>query len=83
MQTHLGRRVKQERQRLGLTQGALAKQVGLSLTGLHDIETGKTPDPRGSRILALAQAFGVSTDYLFGRRATPEAPCRPRRRTAA
>jgi transcriptional regulator with XRE-family HTH domain len=31
------------------------------------IESGETPDPRASRIAAIADVLGVSADYLLGR----------------
>lgn len=71
MPTAIGERIRQERRRLGMSQAHLAHVIGISTTAMNDIETGKTPDPRGSRIHALADAFGVTTDYLFGRNPRP------------
>jgi len=80
----LGTRVRQERARLGLTREELVARMPaahrMDPNTLWYIESGRTPDPRGSHVKALAQALQVSTDYLFGLATypTPAAP-RPRR----
>jgi transcriptional regulator with XRE-family HTH domain len=45
----------------------LARRIGISNTAMNQIESGKTPDPAASRIKAIADVLGVSTDYLLGR----------------
>ena len=87
MKETLGDRIRQARARLRLTQAELARRIRISTTAMNAIESGDT-DPRASRITALADVLGVSTDYLLGRTApgmlpAPPAPTkRPRRRTA-
>jgi transcriptional regulator with XRE-family HTH domain len=61
----LGDRIRIERARLRLSQTELGKLVGLSTNAISLIESGEV-DPRASRIVALAQALGVSADYLLG-----------------
>jgi transcriptional regulator with XRE-family HTH domain len=61
----LGDRIRMHRARLRLSQTALGKQTGLSLTSISAIEAGKT-DPRASHLKKLAKVLGVSVDYLLG-----------------
>jgi len=64
-ETTLGDRIRMQRARLRMSQGELAKRIGISLTSMNAIETGNV-DPRASRIKKLAEVLGVSTDYLLG-----------------
>ena len=62
-------RLTTTRRARGLRQYALAKQIGISTKHLCSLETGKT-DYRQLRVgilQDLADALGVSTDYLLGR----------------
>jgi transcriptional regulator with XRE-family HTH domain len=63
----IARRVKELREKAGLTQQDLAIKSGLSVSNLSQIEQGKTPDPRMSTLLALASALGVDCDTLTGK----------------
>jgi transcriptional regulator with XRE-family HTH domain len=68
----IGRRIKARREELRLTQRELAARLGYKdHTTLARIETGKT-DPPQSRIVAIAEALGVSPGYLLGGSTTPE-----------
>jgi len=84
----LGDRIGHARERVGLSQIELARRIGLSKNAMNSIEAGDA-DPRASRIVAIAQVLGVSTDaLLLDKPATAnrehQAPTqRPRRRTAA
>ena len=49
-----------------LTQKAVAEACGVSSTCICQLETG-VRNPTGSTLSALADFFGVSTDYLLGR----------------
>ena len=49
----------------GLTQAEAAAAVGMSARGYQDLELGAVP--RGDRLLAIAEFYGVSMDYLAGR----------------
>lgn len=52
------------RQRAGLSQETLAEQLGVSRQAVSRWECGETmPEPM--KILAIARAFGVSTDWLL------------------
>lgn len=58
-----GLKVKSLRQGRGLSYHQLAEKTGLSLSYLHDIETGKKY-PKADKILALGKALGADYDYL-------------------
>ncbi|MBQ4269075.1 MAG: helix-turn-helix domain-containing protein [Clostridia bacterium] len=54
------------RENRGLTQKNIADSCALSPTCICQLETGAR-NPTGSTLSALADFFGVSTDYLLGR----------------
>ena len=56
------RRLRNERH---LTQADVAREVGLSARGYQDLELGATP--RGDTLLAIAEFYQVSIDWLMGR----------------
>lgn len=60
-------RVKKERLARGLSQNALAKQAGISTAVLFMLEEGRSQAPRLTTITGLAEALGVSIDWLCGR----------------
>ena len=64
-----GLKVKALRQEKGLSYQQLAGKTGMSLSYVHDIETGKK-FPKADKILALAKALGVDYDYLVSLRAS-------------
>ena len=79
MSKDLGGRIKDARLRYGMSQAELSRRIHVSLTTMNKIESGETPDPRSSRIKAIADVLGVSADYLLGRKkqeseSTPIAP---------
>lgn len=59
-------RLKEARERKGLSQQALAKIVKVSQASISWFESGDTI-PSGNKIGLLADALGVSIDYLYGR----------------
>jgi transcriptional regulator with XRE-family HTH domain len=63
----LGDRIRKARTRYGMSQAELARRIKVSLNTMNKIEAGETPDPRASRIKAIADVLGVSADYLLGR----------------
>lgn len=65
MERKLGIRLKQERERLGLTQEDVAKRVGITAAALSNYERG-IRDPDTELLAKLANVYGVSTDYLLG-----------------
>lgn len=58
------------RKRCGLSQEALAEQVGVSRQAVSKWETGEA-EPEISKLKALAAAFGVTTDYLLSEEGEP------------
>jgi|SRR4026209_1725654 len=67
----LGERVRRRRMALGLNQTAFADTVGIPGPTLSSIEHGHQ-SIYVERAVQLAQALGVSTDYLFGLTDDPE-----------
>jgi len=62
----IGRNILDLRREKGVTQEALAENVGVSSQAVSKWENGGTPDI--VHIPAIADYFGVSTDRLFGRK---------------
>ena len=58
-------RIRQLRRERKLTQAVVAAEIGLSARGYKDLELGATP--RGDTLLAIAEFYGVSADWLMGR----------------
>lgn len=58
-------RIRLLRDEAGLTQSAVAEQVGMSARGYQDLELGATP--RGDTLLSVAEFYEVSIDWLMGR----------------
>ena len=71
-QMEFGQRIKEQRNKMGLTQEELALRLNIGHEHMNKIERGK----RGCSIdilLELSEVFGVSTDYLLtGKRAGDE-----------
>ena len=70
MSESIGARIRRARLHYGMSQAELARRIKVSLNAMNRIEGGETPDPRASRIKAIADVLHVSADYLLGR---PEA----------
>jgi transcriptional regulator with XRE-family HTH domain len=60
----LGSRIRKAREHVDISQAELARRIGISNNAMNAIEAGDT-DPRASRIVAIAQELGVSTDALL------------------
>ena len=58
-------KIKTLREKKGITQAELAKQLGITRSGVNAWEMGISM-PSTQYIVYLAQFFGVSTDYLLG-----------------
>jgi len=90
-----GERLALIRKRRKMTQRGLAECIGCQQSDIYRLESGLVSDPHMSRLVALAQALKVSTDWLTGLRATLDEgeavpptppkppPKRPRSRKAA
>ena len=62
-----GQRIRQERNKKGLTQLELARLINKSSQVISNWERGYTPTINQEDILRLANALEVSVDYLLGR----------------
>ncbi len=62
----LADRIKELRDKSGLTQLQLATRAGLSLGAIRNVEQGLRTDPSLSTIRGLANALGVSADKIIG-----------------
>ena len=60
-------RIKELRNESGLSQANLAKQIGVTQKAIDYWERGIN-EPKASYIIALCDFFGVSADYLLGRK---------------
>jgi transcriptional regulator with XRE-family HTH domain len=49
-----------------MTQAALARTLGASINAMNLLEVGSTRAPHIDRLIALAELFHVSLDYLVG-----------------
>lgn len=61
----IGKKIKELRTEKGLTQKQVAQSIGYSTAIIGFWENGQK-DPTGKAIIALANYFGVSADYLLG-----------------
>lgn len=61
----LSERIRQLRGEKNLTQAVVAAKIGLSARGYQDLELGAMP--RGDTLLAIAEFYHVSMDWLMGR----------------
>lgn len=61
----IGNRIKEIREKTGLTQTELAKKLGLTRSGVNAWEMGVSI-PSAQYLIGLANMFNVSTDYLLG-----------------
>ena len=64
--TTIGERVKMAREQCGIHQAELARRLACSVNALSMLENNAITDPRASRIIGIAEALGVSADYLLG-----------------
>ena len=74
----LGERIRALRERRGMSQSALARELNASINAINMLEMGRITDPHVMRLVAIADLFNVSLDYLVGRTDDP----RPRPRAS-
>ena len=68
METTLGKRIVQNRKRIGLTQDQLAEQLGVTAQAVSKWENDQSC-PDINMLPRLSDIFGISTDELLGREA--------------
>lgn len=66
----LGARIAALRREMGQSQAELAKFLGVSASAVGMYEQGRR-EPSGAMLVALAENFGVSTDYLLTGKPNP------------
>ena len=59
-------RIREAREKAGMTQAQLAEILGINNVTLSGYETGKH-DPKSDTLVQIALACGVTTDFLLGR----------------
>jgi transcriptional regulator with XRE-family HTH domain len=62
----LGDRIKQRRQRLGLTQEELARRANIPRPRIAELETNRRVVVSSEVLRRLAQALSCTTDFLVG-----------------
>lgn len=67
----LGKRIREERLKLNLTQEKLAEAVGLSPAYIGQVERGEKSLTLG-RLVNLAEHLGVTVDYLLSASVSPD-----------
>ena len=67
----LAQRLKELRESRRIYQREMAENLGLSFRGYQNYETGQT-EPKLRTLVALADFYGVSIDYLVGRTNRPD-----------
>lgn len=60
----IGKRFRDTREQIGLTQTELAKQLGCGRSNISQIESGKNL-PGGNILITLKSKYNVSLDWLF------------------
>ena len=65
--TEFGNRLKELRNEKGISQQALGLEIKSSQSVISDWENGNA-EPTASAIVAVADYFGVSTDFLLGKK---------------
>jgi transcriptional regulator with XRE-family HTH domain len=69
----IGSRLRQERERLGISQRELARRIGLSASLISQIESGQSK-PSVSTLYAIVTELGVSVDDVFRGHGDPGDP---------
>lgn len=64
--------IEAERARTGMTKTRMAQEIGVTPDTIKNWQNGRTEIP-ASKIVSLANLFGVTTDYLLGRTVNPKA----------
>jgi len=65
MAGHLGDKIKKLRKKQGLTLDKLSTKASLSKSYLWELENRESQSPSAEKLIALADALGVSADYFL------------------
>ena len=60
----IGKRFKENREKLKITQSEFAKKIGVSVTYISSVERGLS-FPRGDKLVAMLNALNTSADSVF------------------
>ncbi|MBL7071518.1 MAG: helix-turn-helix transcriptional regulator [Candidatus Omnitrophica bacterium] len=66
--TNLGKKIKELRGKIDISQDQLAKKADIPFSTLVKIEAGYTPNPSMETLIKIADAFEVTIDELIGRK---------------
>lgn len=69
--TGLGERLKSLRSDLNKTQDDVAKDIGITRAAYSHLENNRN-EPDNTTLIKLASYFGVTVDYLLGKKQTPK-----------
>ena len=67
----IARRLRTLREKMGMSQAKLAKEIGVTQASVNRYETARTTPPV-KVLLFYADRFDVSLDYIFGRTEKPQ-----------
>jgi len=65
---NLGKRIKELRTKLKISQDQLAKKANIPFSTFVKIEAGYTPNPSMETLIKIADAFEITIDELIGRK---------------
>jgi len=71
----VGKRLRDARDQLGLTQDQVAWRANYTLANYNALEKGHRRDMNASTLYALCHVLGISSDYVLGLR--PDLPATP------
>lgn len=60
----IGKKLREAREKQGLSRDELVKKAGITVNTLYKIETGKMPKPSFEIVKKLSQALDISLDEL-------------------
>ena len=60
----IGKKLREAREKQGLSRDQLVKKADITVNTLYKIETGKMPKPSFEIVKKLTQALGISLDKL-------------------
>ena len=71
MEETLGKRIRKTRKAMGMSLNELTQRCGASPGAIWRIERDEITNPHADRVIALAKALRVTSDYLLGIKEQP------------
>ena len=71
-----GERIAALRTEMGLSKAALARKAGMSRSALSEVESGESYAPSSDNLMRLADALGVTEEYIMHGGDRPARACR-------